>query len=173
MRQPTFRRQIKRLLRELRSLQEDDYPITAPCLVSAKHLLRNRRSRYCSVVELIEDPALAPSFDVNRDKLPEYIVSQLEIQKLTPKGSQEVAINPLLAFVLDALPHRSETCTQYPALFTWYSKTAHRFYLIAAHIIFEMPSLSYTIQELLDLRGNQVNDQLLTVAENNPDIGES
>ncbi|KXX81661.1 hypothetical protein MMYC01_202016 [Madurella mycetomatis] len=154
MRQPSHRKRSKRLLKLLKGLQKDDYPITPPTLLATKHLLQNHHR--CKFVNIKIDSAAANSpFESPRACLPNFIVSQLEEQKLTDKNSDRVFLSPIVVFILLSLATLSGSESGYPSLFRWYCASLRRTFYLFAYIKHNMPrrTYTYTVEELLTLRG--------------------
>ena len=171
MRQPSHRIRSRRLLKLLKELQEDDYTITAPTLLAAKHLLQHH-SR-CTLVEVKFD-ALAPncSFGTPRNFVPKFIVSQLEEQKLTDRCSENVVVSPVVVFIVLSLPSASGRDKGYPTLFRWYCQPRHRTYYLFAYLKRDMARRTYTLAELMGFRGNHTSNGISALVRN-PEFGMS
>jgi hypothetical protein len=165
MRQPSLRKRARRLLQHLKELQDDDGIITAPTIFAIKHLLQlNNR---CKFIEVKVDSLTANTpFESYRSLLPKFIVSQLEEQKLTDRGSERVPVPPIVAFAIQSLPSASGRDKSYPTLFRWYYPPRHRTYYVFAHINHNMARRTYTLTELLGLRANQTSAEILALAGN-------
>lgn len=86
MRQSPASKRARRLLRELKGLQDEDYSITPSTLFAIKYLLQlHNRCRFIEVK--IDSLAANNSVVFHRFILPKFIVSQLEEQKLTDRDS--------------------------------------------------------------------------------------
>lgn len=165
----SHRKRSKRLLKLLRELQQDDYPITAPTLLAAKHLLQQYNP--CTVVEVkIDSEAADLPFETHRRFLPNFIVSQLEEQKLTDKHSENVLVSPIVFFILLSLPILPGLHRTYPTLFRWYCPPRHKTYYIFAHLTRDMARQTYTLTELLSLRGNPATKGISALT-GNPEFG--
>ncbi|KAK3990509.1 hypothetical protein QBC44DRAFT_394463, partial [Cladorrhinum sp. PSN332] len=166
------KRRVKKVLKALSNLQDDDYIITAQTLIAAKHLLKH--SSKCTAVLVTEEDALDDmAFWSPRHQIPRFIVSQLEVQRLTDQDSDLVRVSPLVSFVvLHAAPPDWQE-KDYPTLFSWYSKPKHRYFCLFAYIKHKMGRQTYTISELLAFRGNEASPPtgVLTLA-NNPELVE-
>lgn len=171
MRQPSHRRRSKRLLKLLKDLQEDDYTITAPTLLAAKHLLQHHHR--CNLIKVKVDSAAANSpFETHRNLVPKFIVSQLEEQKLTDRCSETVLVPPLVTFIVLSLPSLSARDKGHPTLFRWYCPLRRRTYYVFAYIKHEMARRTYTLTELLGLRGSAISDGIFALTDN-PEFGAS
>jgi hypothetical protein len=169
MKHPIQRRRARRLLDHLKSLQHNDKSIT-PCTVfEIKHLLQlyNR----CKFIQVEIDSIVANTpLESCRSLLPNFIVSQLEEQKLTDRCSERVPVPPVVALIIQSLPSASGCDSLYPTLFRWYYPPQRRTYYVFAHINHSMARRTYTLTELLGLRPNQAPAAILAMARN-PEIG--
>lgn len=171
MRQPSQRIRSRRLLKLLKDLQEDDYTITAPTLLAAKHLLQHHTR--CTLVEVKIDLVVADcSAEVHRNLVPNFIVSQLEEQKLTDRSSENVVVSPIAAFVILSLPGTSGRERGYPTLFRWYCPPRHRTYYLFAYLKRDMARRTYTLSELLRLRRSYTSNDIAALIRN-PEFGMS
>ncbi|KAK3944489.1 hypothetical protein QBC46DRAFT_279743 [Diplogelasinospora grovesii] len=164
--QSSHRKRVKRLLRLLKELQKDDYVVTAPTLVEARHLLQI--SQRCVLVTIQTDPTSTFSFDCGHTFIPRFILSQLEAQKLTDRSSSRVCISPPLTFILLSLSGSAREQV-FPTLFRWHCSAKHRTYFVFAYIKDNMARRSYTINELLNLRGTRIPIRLSALA-NHPEL---
>lgn len=169
MGQPSLRRRSKRLLSHLKDLQGRDGWVTPPTIFAMKHLLQ--LSNRCKLVGVKIDSFVANCpHDSCRSLLPEFIVSQLEAQKLTDRLSETVPVPPIVAFVIQSLPSAVGSDTLYPTLFRWYYPPTCRTYYVFAHISHSMARRTYTLTELMGFRTNQVSGDILAMT-GNPEIG--
>lgn len=169
MLQSSHRKRSKRLLKLLKELQEVDHAVTPPTLFAAKHLLQNHRR--CTLITIRVDSVGASSpFESPRACLPNFIVSQLEGQKLTDPRNDHVLLSPIIVFVLLSLPTRSGSDSGYPTLFRWYCGLRRRTFYLFAYIKHDMSRRTYTLDELLALRGKPIASGILSVA-GNPELG--
>lgn len=171
MRQPSYRKRVRRLLRLLKDLQEDDTAITPPTVFAIKHLLQLHHR--CKLVEVTIDSLTANSpYESIRALLPIFIVSQLEGQKLTEWRSERVLVPPVAGFVIQSLPSVCGRERLYPTLFRWYYPPQHRTYYVFAHITHNMPRRTYTLTELLGLRATQTQAEIMAMS-GRPELGKS
>lgn len=169
MRQPSFRKRARRLLGNLKHLQDTDNTITPPTIFAIKHLLQLNKS--CKLIEVkIDSMAANCSYQSHRSLLPRFIVSQLEEQRLTERDSERVSVPPIVAFAIQSLPSASGRDTLWPTLFRWYYPPQHRTYFVFAYINHSMARRTYTLTELLGLRANQASADILALA-GNPEMG--
>ncbi|KAK4167296.1 hypothetical protein QBC43DRAFT_363185 [Cladorrhinum sp. PSN259] len=171
-RQLSVKRRTKKVLKDLSNLQDDDYSITAQTLLAAKHLLRH--SSKCYSINITEaETTDEGAIWIPRDQMPNFILSQLEAQRLTDFDSDPIRVSPLVAFVvLHAAPPTWQN-GDYPTLFTWYNKPKHRYFCLFAYIKHKMSRRTYTISELLAFRGNETPPPSAVLAlADNPELVE-
>ncbi len=169
MKQPCHRKQARRLLQHLKDLQDFDKSITPSTVFAIKHLLQlYHRCKFVRVK--IDSFADNTPLESLRSLLPNFIVSQLEEQKLTDRCSERVPVPPVVAVIIQSLPSASGLDSLYPTLFCWYYPPRRRTYYVFAHINHSMARRTYTLTELLGLRTNQAPAAFLAMA-GNPEIG--
>jgi hypothetical protein len=169
MRQPSFRKRARRLLKHLKDTQDTDSSITPPTIFAIKHLLQLNKS--CKLIEVkIDSMAANCPFQSHRSLLPRFIVSQLEEQRLTERDGERVSVPPVVAFANRSLPSASGLDTLWPTLFRWYYPPRHRTYFVFAYINHSMARRTYTLTELLGLRANQASAEILAMTAN-PEMG--
>jgi hypothetical protein len=164
-----LRKRARRLLKNLRRLQEDDVAITPPVLKETKYLFQY--TFRCFTVHITYDELAASEFLVSRGEIPEFILSQLEIQKLTNETSARVPISTILHFIIQSLASNPESEERYPTFFSWYCAYIHRTRYIFAYVDMKMDSQVYSIRELLEMRGEQNSDFLSSLVNYKPDLG--
>ncbi len=102
MRKYVLRLRAKRLLERLKYFQKDDFPATGPMIIAIKHL--PQITSRCTLVRITIGTSTDQDVIFNPGDVPLFILSQLEVQKLTTKSSPEVF--PCVAgFVLESLCH--------------------------------------------------------------------
>ena len=168
MAQSSSRRRAKRLLVVLKGLQRDDFAIPGPYMLAIKHLLQI--SSRCALVE-VDCHETDLLFESKRGSVPQFIISQLEAQKLIDRLSFQVPVTPLLAFVLLSLPSSKRQLDDgYPTLFRWYCREQRRTYVIFAFTKYKMARQKYSINELLELRNGRIINEISALS-GNPEIG--
>lgn len=166
----SLRRRTKRLLKTLKRLQKDNAPVTPYILIEAK--FRFLLSGRCSCVRVAYEELADGRFDIPHNPLPNFILSQLEAQKLTDAISPRDSILPVLFFIDSSLSTDPSRQASFPTLFCWYCRPRHRTYYFFAHLNLKMPSKSYTIDELLALRAEDSPVALRSLAKSSPVLGE-
>jgi hypothetical protein len=134
-----------------------------------KHTLRT--SNRCSHVIMASDQAMSYWGEVDRRLVPRFILSQLELQRLTNNSLAPVSLSPLLAFLLDALLPPGSGIKGHPTKFTWYDRLAHKTLHVYANIVLEMVSGKYTVKELFSIRGHPLPDMMSRLKAVDHDLG--
>ena len=143
----------QRLVKQLYELQLHDADLTAPVCISIKHYLRS--SKYCRAIEIPPGPDTKLGIETSRNEVSKFILSQLEVQRLTSQGpSAVIVLSPVIKFILSCLPLQLANERTVPTLFYWQSFSSHRTFCIFAFVSNKatMPSSAYSAQELLGLR---------------------
>ena len=171
------RKQAKLLLKRLKECQLLDVILTPSTVWEMKYMLKSL-SRVVTV-KVMADETFKNPVHVPRHKLPQFIVSQLEAQKLISLGSPRVPINPPLFLAISSLPEQDtiNSSRVHPTLLSWHTPETHRSYWLFACLEIEMPGTgTYTVEELLALRNSsspKVEDCLSRLARQEPDLSKS
>ncbi|KAK4224956.1 hypothetical protein QBC38DRAFT_531918, partial [Podospora fimiseda] len=163
-----YKARIKKVLKALSNLQDDDYIITAQTLIAAKHCLKY--SSKCDLVVVTEPDSheYLMTYWAPRHAIPRFFTSQLEAQRLTEIDSGLVKVTPLVSFLIVHASPPDWRDKDYPTLFTWYCKPKHRYFCLFAFLKHKMDRQTYTISELLAYRPNQASppNSVLALADN-------
>ncbi len=89
----------KRYAAGLRECQEEDLRLPAPCMFSIRYYLPRLTSKF-QPIRVETDAMEGHTYVVDRQLVPEFILSQLESQKLIPTCMPQIPISPLLDVVL-------------------------------------------------------------------------
>jgi len=177
----TKRRATSRLLKLLSVLQTADSDLTAPFCVEIKHLLKN--NQYLTNIEIATTPAPYRYRPVLRDQLPNFILSQLDGQRLTngtqPTVELTVELTDLLGFVLSLMPPPPPDILKFspdkvsPTFFNWQCAATHRTRFLVAFIRQPpgMTSAVYSVEQLLGMRDHGASTALSGMAVQHPDLG--
>lgn len=168
-------KRAKKLLKRLKESQRLDIDLTPATVWEIKYLLKSTK-KVTKISVLVDGTFSCPGF-VPSDRIPRFIISQLEAHKLIAVDSPQVAVNSPLFFVLASLEDTDKvnSCTQ-PTLFCWHSPDAHRSYWLFACLdtSTEMPvSGTYSVEELLSFRDTQsprVEERLSKLAKQQPEL---
>ena len=155
----------------LRECQEKDYPLPTPCIFSIKYRFSRLSHKYQPIS--VESEALEGyTLIVDRGLVPDFILSQLESQKLIPESIEKVPISPLVDFVLRFFP--SNTSEGFPTLLRTWSKSKHRHFFIFLFSRIKMSSKRcYSIEQLESLRKEAMPSELQhKLLEDDPELGE-
>ena len=171
------RKQAKLLLKRLKECQLLDVILTPSTVWEMKYMLKSL-SRVVTV-KVMADETFENPVHVPRRKLPQFIVSQLEAQKLISFGSPQVPINPPLFLAISSLPEQAtiNSSRVHPTLLCWHTPEKHRSYWLFACLEIEMPGTgTYTVEELLALRNSsspKVEECLSRLSRQEPDLSMS
>lgn len=160
------RKKTKKLLSQLLEAQDFDLVVTRFVWMEAKYLLRI--GRRCAMVKIQTDPYFICSRTVDREIIPNFIISQLEAQKLANPDARQIPFTPILNFIAVRSPDDGPA---FPTSFQWQSRETHKTHFIFAYIDCRMPSRSYSVQELLSLRGRDVASDLRALADQDEELG--
>ncbi|TPX10558.1 uncharacterized protein E0L32_008444 [Thyridium curvatum] len=159
------RKKTKKLLSQLLEAQDFDLVVTRFVWMEAKYLLRI--GRRCAMVKIQTDPYFICSRTVDREIIPNFIISQLEAQKLANPDARQIPFTPILNFIAVRSPDDGPA---FPTSFQWQSRETHKTHFIFAYIDCRMPSRSYSVQELLSLRGRDVASDLRALADQDEEL---
>lgn len=167
------RKRVKKILKQLWELQKHDIPMTAATLLEVKYLLRstNRCVRVDIESDKLRDALYGCLFDIEYDAIPEFILCQLEDQKLTVSRSQQVALPAALSSIGLFLSTGPSQRNSFPTQFRWQCALTHRTLIIFAFVDIKMKSRMYSIPELLNLRGSHSSDGLAVIAQRDSELG--
>ncbi|KAK6084537.1 hypothetical protein SCUP234_03326 [Seiridium cupressi] len=162
---------VKRLFSQLKIWQALDVALTAPCCVEIKHSLKNHPR--CAQV-WIEGTLQAIDISLSLPSdLPLFLLSQLQAQRALandPRPSVQVCVT--LRFATQHLARERDQGNSFPTLFRCRNSGTQRSFCLFAYLDFEMPTYTYTVPELLRLRGSQSSQALLDSVKLNPDLAD-
>lgn len=165
------RRRLKKLVKELGQMQQDDAPVSGPFLMKIKMAFRS--TKLCSHVDIETDPGLSLSDPMPREWFSNFVVSQFEAQRLVPRYVSEIQINLVLGFLHSALlEFNRQRLDGHPTLLRWHHRTKHRTYCVFVRLPVKMESRKYTLSELIHLKYNPEPSLLLKKFEEDPELGE-
>ncbi|KAI1330563.1 hypothetical protein F5Y16DRAFT_424985 [Xylariaceae sp. FL0255] len=169
-------KRTQRLIKRLKLGQEDDVPVPNPTIPELKSYLRYNPLITHVFIKLTQEDdvsAFRRAFPpISSDRIPRFIASQLASQRINANAVQHVLqVSALLAIVSEYLA-RDPTDKSYPTLFIWTSPDGHRSYCVFTHLTLKMESRSYSVSELIKLRGTQDAQNLLSKLKSDPEIGE-
>ncbi|KAI1636164.1 hypothetical protein F4809DRAFT_641723 [Biscogniauxia mediterranea] len=167
---PTHRQLVLNLYAKLKTSQVDDDRISPHSVVEIRHILRN--SRHCSRVFVDADLQSAHGLKDLPAVIPQFIASQLQAQNtadLSRCFGQVSAILDIVCTYLAKSPIRDPFS---PILFLWTNPENQRVYSLFAFLTCTMVSRTYTIRELLELRGAQAPQPALEDLKEDPEIGD-
>ncbi|KAL1873079.1 hypothetical protein VTK73DRAFT_1176 [Phialemonium thermophilum] len=144
------RKKAGKVLKRLKALQKDNVAVTPYQLNEAKFLLCT--SSRCATVQIQFELNTEYNIVMPFERMPTFISSQLEAQKLTHANYPDSSLWPALYFIVCSLPFNFTDQDSYPVLFRWHCQPRHRTYIFFAFVDLRMPARSYSIEELLRMR---------------------
>lgn len=170
----TSSKRAKNLVNRLFELQYYDFELTAPCCIAIRHCLKC--SKQCKSFEVSAGPDTAFTIRADCNSVQKFILSQLEAQRLTNQNlSRFVSLSQLACFVLSCIPPRISKGETVPTLFHWQNRNTHRTSFIFAFvdICAAMSSRTYTIEDLLHMRGQGIAAAMPDAPQKGHDQGDS
>ncbi|GAW13210.1 hypothetical protein ANO14919_025900 [Xylariales sp. No.14919] len=162
---PQGRRKITRkLLTKLKHIQADDVPIPNPTILEIKFYLKINR-RCCTI--FVKNSELHP-YDtpiISPERIPCFVTSQLEAQKIADKFRQSVQLSAVLVILSEYIVADPITTNSAPTLFFWYDTSRRRTFYLFAYLSHRMEPRTYSAAELLGLRRSRASETSHSVLE--------
>lgn len=174
---PQSRRKItKKLVSKLKHLQACDVPLPNPTILEVKFYIRHDL-HYSKIHVKGDDLPLQTPISIvfdSLDRIPCFIASQLEAQRLTDTNRQSVQLSAILVFLHEYLATDTTKTSSNPTVFVWHDTKRRRTFCLFAHITRKMEPRHYTVAELLSFRPSRASEtahDLLTKLKSDPEIG--
>jgi hypothetical protein len=153
--------------------QARDLPLSACKTLEIRHQLKYHHQ--AKQIFITDFPNLTEinklHIDPPPEPIPRFVSSQLKAQNiadLTTRSPQVSAILLVTSRFLARCPFEDAASA---TLFLWHSPDHRRTHCLFVYLVGAMPSRSYTVAELLELRGPQNSHHLQNRLEMNPDLG--
>lgn len=162
---------VKKFYRRLAISQIEDTFLSPAGVLEIK--LNLKHYSQCAQLTLQNDTKHAFVSHISLQPLPNFFRSQIEGQRLSTDPLRiTVQVATVLAFVDGFLTTKPKGERSRPTLFTWHLPDNPRTYCLFAYLTHNMVSRTYSVTELLELRGSQSCRTLLNKVRMNPDLGE-
>ncbi|KAI1496398.1 hypothetical protein F5X99DRAFT_72898 [Biscogniauxia marginata] len=166
---PNHRRLVNNLFDRLKLSQVDDVRLPAPAVMEIKHLLKN--SYFCAQV-FVGEMQFGDAMTTAPFHIPQFIASQLDAQNSADMGRRFAQISAVLSIACEYLAPNPIEIPAYPVLFRWNGLDNQRTYCLFAFLTCSMESRSYSVGELLQLRGQQAPQLALERLKEDPEISD-
>ncbi len=147
----TRSKRTKRVLRWLSVVQHEDQLLGPSSTPLIRYTLLYNYNRCIQVTITLTEAVVTLQHSMSYTKLPKFLKSQLDAQKITDGTRLWAQIAPILTFIHANL--RSIGVSRgFPTLFLWYSPENHRSYIFFAFLGTKMAPVTYTARELIRMR---------------------
>ncbi|KAI1118141.1 hypothetical protein F5Y14DRAFT_438937 [Nemania sp. NC0429] len=145
------RKITRKLFTRLKHTQADDVPLPNPTVLEIKFYLKTNRR--CRTVFVKNDTALSPEPPiVSLERVPQFITSQLEAQRIADKHRQSIQLSTVLVVLLEYFVDDPIQTASVPTLFFWHEAARRRTFYLFAYLNYPMEARTYSAAELLGLR---------------------